>query len=504
MNFHLLARSSLAAASKRPISKNVAYRLSAARCLSTSAIPGEPAGPRMVTSPVPGPKVKNGLAKLDKFFDTTSAGLLVDYEKSLGNYLVDADGNQYLDVFAQIASIPLGYNNPRLAQATQTPEMTRAITSRPALGSFPSQDYADLLESGILKAAPKGHTQVFTATTGPDANETAYKAACIWKGTQERGGKEFSQEELTSVMKNQAPGAKKYSILSFKKGFHGRLFGSLSTTRSKAIHKLDVPAFDWPVAPFPQLKYPLEEHEAENRAEEQRCLRETAEILNTADHNIAAIIVEPIQSEGGDNHASPFFFQGLRDLTRENDVLMIVDEVQTGVGATGRMWAHTHWNLSIPPDMVTFSKKAQAAGFYFCRSDLRPDRPYRQFNTWMGDSVRALLFRAIYREIEDSGLINQTAKVGALLYSRIEALQAKYPELVRNLRGKDRGTFIAWDCPKRDQLIALCRSKGVIMGGSGEAAIRLRPMLIFQEHHVNIFLNVLEQTLKELACIKVC
>ncbi|KND88276.1 4-aminobutyrate aminotransferase [Tolypocladium ophioglossoides CBS 100239] len=379
--------------------------------------------------------------------------------------------------------MPLGYNNPRLAEAARTPAMVRAITSRPALGSFPSQDYAALLESGILKAAPKGLEQVFTATTGSDANETAYKAACIWKGTQERGGKDFTDAEMSSVMDNQAPGAKKYSIVSFKKGFHGRLFGSLSTTRSKAIHKLDVPAFDWPAAPFPQLKYPLEEQEVENRIEEDRCLKETAKIIDTAEQPVAAIVIEPIQSEGGDNHATPYFFQRLRALTEEKGVLMIVDEVQTGVGATGKMWAHEHWNLTSPADMVTFSKKAQAAGFYFSRADLRPDKPYRQFNTWMGDPARAILFNAIYDEIEKGDLINNTAKIGSFLYSGVEALAAKYLELIRNLRGKDRGTFIAWDCSKRDKVIALAREKGVIIGGCGEAVIRLRPMLIFQKHH---------------------
>ena len=80
-------------------------------------------------------------------------------------------------------------------------------------------------------------------------------------------------------------------------------------------------------------------------------------------HNpVAGVIVEPIQSEGGDNHASPNFFKGLRAITRKHNVLLIVDEVQTGVGATGKFWAHEHWNMDEPPDMVTFSKKAQTAG----------------------------------------------------------------------------------------------------------------------------------------------
>ena len=114
----------------------------------------------------------------------------------------------------------------------------------------------------------------------------------------------------------QNPGASDMSILSFDKGFHGRLFGSLSTTRSKAIHKLDIPAFPWPRAPFPQLKYPLEDFETENRDEEQGCLYQLESIIENSPSQIAAIIVEPVQSEGGDNHATSFFFQGLRDITK--------------------------------------------------------------------------------------------------------------------------------------------------------------------------------------------
>lgn len=422
--------------------------------------------------------------------------------------------------FAQIASIPLGYNNPELNRASVSPAMVRAIASRPALGSFPSTDYADVLKTGILKAAPQGLNQVFTATTGSDANETAYKAACIWKGTRDRGGRDFSAAELESVMRNQAPGAKKYSIMSFSKGFHGRLFGSLSTTRSKPIHKLDVPAFDWPVAPFPQLKYPLDQFASENAAEEKRCLEETERVLDEANDTVAAVVIEPVQAEGGDNHASPAFFRGLRELTKRKGVLMIVDEVQTGVGATGKLWAHEHWNLPSPPDMVTFSKKAQAAGFYFGDAGLRPDKPYRQFNTWMGDPVRALLFKAIYGEIEKHGLVEHTARVGGYLYRELEGLADKYPQHVLNLRGKDRGTFIAWDCPRREEVLALAKSRGVNMGGSGDAAIRLRPMLVFEKHHgklmakgsivcvrmetdnritADIFLEVLEGVFKRLS-----
>jgi 4-aminobutyrate aminotransferase/(S)-3-amino-2-methylpropionate transaminase len=377
--------------------------------------------------------------------------------------------------------------------------MASAIINRPALGNFPQHDWADILESGILSVAPKGLNQVFTGQSGSDANELAYKAAFMWRRQQERGGADvdFSPEDIVSSMDNKSPGAPDLSILSFKSGFHGRLFGSLSTTRSKPIHKLDIPAFDWPQAPFPMLKYPLEDHVRENAEEEARCLAETEHIITTFHAPPAAVVVEPVQSEGGDNHASASFFRGLRDLTKRLNVLMIVDEVQTGVGATGKFWAHEHWGLTSPPDMVTFSKKAQTAGYYFGNNALRPNKPYRQFNTWMGDPARAILFRSIIGEINRLDLVNHTAATGDYLFSGLQRLSEKFPGDIRNLRGKGQGTFIAWDCPRRDEVLKRAKGEGVNIGGSGEMAVRLRPMLIFQKRHADMLLERLEKIFKD-------
>lgn len=376
--------------------------------------------------------------------------------------------------------------------------MASAIINRPALGNFPQHDWADILETGILSVAPKGLNQVFTGQSGSDANELAYKAAFMYRRQRERGGAnvDFTDAEIASSMTNQSPGAPQLSILSFKSAFHGRLFGSLSTTRSKPIHKLDIPAFDWPQAPFPNVKYPLDQYAAENQAEEQRCLAETERLIKEWHAPPAAVVVEPIQSEGGDNHASPAFFRGLRALTKKHNVLFIVDEVQTGVGATGKFWAHEHWGLDTPPDMVTFSKKAQTAGYYFGNDELRPNKPYRQFNTWMGDPARAILFRAIIREIERLDLVNHTADTGAYLYGGLERLAEKFPGEIQNLRGKGQGTFIAWDSPRRDEVLKKAKSVGINIGGSGERAVRLRPMLIFQPKHADMLLEGLEKIFK--------
>ncbi|KAK3375091.1 aminotransferase class-III-domain-containing protein [Podospora didyma] len=455
----------------------------------------EPEGPTIKTQ-IPGPKAKAQIAELDEVFDTRSLNMLTDYEKSSGNYIADPDGNVLLDVYAQIASIPIGYNNPVLRKAAQGDEMINGLINRPALGNFPPNDWANVLKTGILKVAPKGLNQVFTAMAGSDANETAYKAAFMWRRQHERGGHhvEFTEAEMASAMRNELPaGSSELSIMSFKTAFHGRLFGSLSTTRSKPIHKLDIPAFDWPQATFPLLKYPLDQHAEENAAAEAASLKEVEDIILNYRVPPCAVVVEPIQSEGGDNHASPAFFQGLRALTRKHNVLLIVDEVQTGVGATGKFWAHEHWNLQDPPDMVTFSKKAQTAGYYFGSPELRPNKPYRQFNTWMGDPARALLFRAIVGEIERLDLVNNTARVGDYLYGKLEALAQKYPGQFENLRGKGMGTFIAFDSPRRDEFLARAKGFGVNIGGSGQSAVRLRPMLIFEEKHADILLAALEK-----------
>ncbi|KAF9701584.1 hypothetical protein EKO04_000136 [Ascochyta lentis] len=498
------ARSSVVAAKVAPTVLRRRYASAAAAAAVSSDhseqafFPGEPSQPILKTQ-IPGPKSKAAIERLSNVTDTRSLNMMADYTRSNGNYIADLDGNVLLDVYAQIASIPVGYNNPNLHRAATSPEMISAIINRPALGNFPQHDWADILETGILSVAPKGLNQVFTAQAGSDANELAYKAAFMWKRQQERGGADadFSAEDMHSSMNNQAPGAPDMSIMSFKKGFHGRLFGSLSTTRSKPIHKLDIPAFDWPQAPFPALKYPLDQFVSENAAEEKRCLDETERLIKEFPKPVAAVVVEPVQSEGGDNHASPAFFQGLRDITARNNVMFIVDEVQTGVGATGKFWAHDHWNLSTPPDMVTFSKKAQTAGYYFGNNALRPNKPYRQFNTWMGDPARALLFRAIIQEIERLDLVTHTAATGNYLYSGLQRLSERYPADIQNLRGQGQGTFIAWDTPRRDDILKTAKAHGVNIGGSGMEAVRLRPMLIFQRQHADLLLERLEGVLKQ-------
>jgi 4-aminobutyrate aminotransferase / (S)-3-amino-2-methylpropionate transaminase len=451
---------------------------------------------KSVKTEVPGPKSKAAVEKLGQVFDSRAVHFVVDYAKSHDNYIVDVDGNTYLDVYSQIASIPVGYNNQTLINAAQSPEMISALVNRPALGNFPAADWTSLLADGLLRVAPKGLDKIFTAQSGSEANELAYKAAFMLYQRRKRGeGVEWSQEEITSCLKNQAPGSPELAILSFKNSFHGRGFGSLSTTRSKAVHKLDIPAFKWPQAEFPALKYPLDQHEEENRKEEARCLEQVETLIASWHCPVAGVIIEPIQSEGGDNHASPAFFQGLREITQKHGVMLIADEVQTGFGATGKFWGHEHWNLQTPPDMVTFSKKAQTAGYFYGNADLTPDKAYRQFNTWIGDPARVVMSNAVITEILNNNLVDQCASVGLKLYEALAQLSTKFPEQIQNLRGKGQGTYIAFDTTDPAGLVAKMKRNGVNIGTCGTKTVRLRPMLIFTEQHVPMLVDTFEKAL---------
>lgn len=268
----------------------------------------------------------------------------------------------------QISSLPLGYNHPELVEACKDPRLITAAVSRPALGSFPRTDFAQLVSNALISVAPKGLKQVQTMMDGTSSNENALKTAFIHYQTQKRGGKPPTGADLSSCMDQQLPGTPHLSVLGFKGAFHGRSLAMLSVTRSKAIHKVDIPAFDWPIANFPRYKYPLVKHEDHNKQQDEKCLENVRQLVASRkkeNRDVAAVIVEPIQSEGGDFHASSEFFHGLQKICKDNGIAFIVDEVQTGGGASGTFWAHEQWNLPSPPDMVTFSKKALIGGYYY-------------------------------------------------------------------------------------------------------------------------------------------
>ncbi|XP_033117776.1 4-aminobutyrate aminotransferase, mitochondrial-like isoform X2 [Anneissia japonica] len=458
-------------------------------------------GPSMKTE-CPGPKSKELMKRYEKSNKNIKhVQFVVDLASSLGNYVVDVDGNRMLDIFMQISSLPLGYNHPAILDAMQDPANLVTIANRPALGVNLPEGYPEIIEDILIPIAPKGLENVQTMMCGSCANENAMKQVFLWYKNNKRGGAPVTKEEMDSCMVNEAPGSPQFTFMSFNGSFHGRTIGCLSLTHSKMIHKLDMPAMDWPVAPFPSLKYPLDMHLAENRAEEDRCLAEVQRLIDeyaAKGRDVAGLIVEPIQAEGGDNHATPYFFQGLRNITTQNGMGMVVDEVQTGGGCTGTIFASDQWGLDNPPDLLTFSKKLTVAG-YFYKTEFSPDQGYRVFNTWMGDPSKMILLGAILNTIKEENLLENVKETGKILNDGLVQLQEAYPHIFSKARG--HGTFLAIDCTDANtatQISTLMKTQGVNVGLCGAKSLRFRPALTFKPFHADIVLDAFDKVAKKL------
>lgn len=460
--------------------------------------PGEP--PRaIVTGPIPGPRSAALRARHHAWQDARTVHVYQDAARSVGNYLVDVDGNALLDLYGHIATVPIGYNHPAMLEAWRQGRFDWCAGYRPSLGVAPSPEWVDLVERVLGRLAPPGMSQVLTVGSGAEAVENAVKLACIAKLNRNRGHA-FSADDAMDAMNNAQRRANALRIISFDGGFHGRTLGALSATRSKSIHKVDFPAFaTWDVLPFPHTRFPLARWSADNAVVEQLSLEAVQAHLEAHGHETAAILIEPIQGEGGDRHASPGYFRALRALARKHEVAFIADEVQTGAGGTGVFWAHTTWGLDDPPDIVTFSKKMQLGGVYY-RAELAPAEPYRIFNTWLGDPLRLAQLEVIIEVMDRQHLLAHTRAVGAYLVERLEWLADTYPDVYENPRGA--GTYAAIDfstTARRDAAIGALRARGVEAGGSGTRAIRFRPALVLAQRHVDEAIEQFEAIVPEIS-----
>ena len=436
---------------------------------------------------------------LSEVTDTQQVMMIQDLNNSKGNYLVDVDGNIILDLFNNIVSVAIGYNHPEMVRAAQSSEVVAHLVNRSALGAQPVSSYKETIERAFMDIKPPGMECVFTQMCGTCANESAFKLAFVYYQQQKRGSSDFTMEELESCLRNMAPGSPKLAILSFEKAFHGHLMGALSATHSKALPKMDIPAFDWPLAPSPTYRYPLWQHEEYNRDQDHICLEATREILDSGKWEVAATIIEPIQAGGGDNIFSGYFARNLQQMLRERGISLIIDEIQTGYMITGKMWGYEHWGLEFAPDFVTVSKKMMSGAVYTHKKFV-PSVGYRHFNTWMGDMARMTMLAAQNRVLERENLQQNVLASGAVLKTGLEILAEEYPTLLQSPRGL--GTFLAFDvagdADKRNLLVQKMKEHGVLMGTCGYFTARVRPSLYFLPEHADIFLGILKRVLHQM------
>jgi L-lysine 6-transaminase len=278
----------------------------------------------------------------------------------------------------------------------------------------------------------------------------------------------------------------------------------MSLTNTDPNKTLYFPKFkDWPRVDSPYLHYPLtEESLAEARKAEARAVQQIKEAFINNPDDIAAIILEPIQAEGGDHHFSKEFHQQLRQLADESEAMLIYDEVQTGIGLTGKMWAHQHF---VQPDLMSFGKKTQVCGFLAGkRVDEVHDnvfmRSSRLNSTWGGNLVDMLRSKRYLEIIQEEQMIENARIQGDFLLNELHKMQAEFPDLVSNARGL--GLFCAFtltEAQMRDLLREKCFAEGLIIIGAGDRSIRFRPPLNITEEELTIGLNIIREQLKELS-----
>jgi L-lysine 6-transaminase len=262
------------------------------------------------------------------------------------------------------------------------------------------------------------------------------------------------------------------------------------------------PKFDWPRIENPKLRFPLTpESLAETRASEERALDQIRRAFEQNPDDIAAIIIEPIQAEGGDNHFRAEFLQALQRIADERECLFLVDEVQTGVGLTGRMWAHEHFGLT--PDVLAFGKKTQVCGILAGhRVDEEPQNVFRlgsRINsTWGGGLTDMVRFARFLEVIEEERLVENARVVGERLRRGLEEIQGESGPM-SNARGL--GLMIAFDLPDgetRGRVHRKLIENGLLLLTCGPRSIRFRPALNLAASEADAALDIVRRTMKQV------
>jgi len=435
---------------------------------------------------------ENVIDSLNKHVLADGFDLTFDMEKSRGVHIYDSKNKRtLLDFFTCFASVPLGYNHPKMLndEAFKKSLMLAALTN-PSNSDIYTEQYAQFVKTFERVGIPEYLPHAFFIAGGTLAIENALKTAMDWK-----------------VQKNFAKGytvERGFKVLHFENAFHGRSGYTLSLTNTLPVKTKWYAKFDWPRVSFPAIKFPqTEENLADLIAREERSIAQIKQAFIDNKDDICAIIIEPVQAEGGDHHARKEFMEQLRILADENEAMLIYDEVQTGVGLTGKFWCHEHFGEKARPDIIAFGKKMQVCGIL---AGTRVDEiEYNVFkvssrinSTWGGNLVDMVRATKILEIIEEDKLCDKATETGRYLQEQLKQIANENP-IVSGVRGKGLLTaFDFADTETRNKFISMGMQNNVMFLGCGHSTIRFRPALIIEKNNIDDGLKILSDIIKKL------
>ncbi len=430
---------------------------------------------------------QNVLETLSKYMLVDGFDLVFDNDRSHGSYLYDSKHKkEYLDFFTFFASSPIGFNHPKMNNDEFIKKIGKIAIHKPSNSDVYTIQMAEFVDTFARIAKPDFMKYLFFISGGALAVENGLKTAFDWK-----------------IRKNLKKGKGEIGtkVIHFKHAFHGRSGYTLSLTNTFDPNKTKYfPKFNWPRVDSPALNFPIDEKEIQRvEKEEEKTIKQIKDIIAKDKDDIAALIIEPIQAEGGDRHFRKEFFIKLREITLESDIMFILDEIQTGMGLTGKLWAFEHFDIK--PDMIVFGKKAQICGIMCSeRVDEVEKNVFKESSrinsTWGGNLIDMVRSSIILQIIDEERLVENAKNVGEFL---IEGLKEIKSGSISNIRG--RGLMIAFDLKdtqKRDKMFETLFKNGLFSIKCGEKSIRFRPPLNLSNDDAKKGISIVEKSLKEL------
>jgi L-lysine 6-transaminase len=360
-----------------------------------------------------------------------------------------------------------------------------AALINPSNSDIYTTQYAQFVETFARVGIPEYLPHAFFIAGGSLAIENALKVAMDWK-----------------VQKNFAKGYTKergFKVIHFEHAFHGRSGYTLSLTNTLPNKTKWFAKFDWPRVSVPYINFPYSDANHEDLLQrEQLSVAQIRKAFEDNKDDVCAIIIEPVQSEGGDNHVRKEFLEKLRELADEYEALLIYDEVQTGVGLTGKFWCHEHFGENARPDILAFGKKMQVCGILASRRvDEIENNVFRVSSrinsTWGGSLVDMVRSSKILEIIEEDNLCDNAANMGEYLQAGLREISNRH-SIISNIRG--RGLLSAFDFPDknvRDNFIKKGFDNNIMYLGCGDKSVRFRPALIIEKSHIDTGLDMIDQ-----------